>query len=330
MKKLFVRVAVLSLGFFIFSNFCHANMTWDMPTPYPDKTFHTVNIRMFAEDVNEATNGKLTIQVHSANSLFKHAEIKNAIRSGQVQIGEVLLSMFSNEDKIYGIDTMPFLVDSYEKTELLWKAQKKAMTKIFDKQNMICLYRTPWPPQCLYSKKEINDVKDLQGLKFRAYSPVQQQFAAKLGLLPVQVDAPDIPQAFATGMVEAMLTSPTTGVSSNAWDFLNYYYEVKAWLPSNVVLVNKRVWRKLDEQTRQAVLKAAEKAEKRGIEMSRKEAIENTKELQANGIKVYSHSEIQPLINELKKAGDELMQEWMNQGDPEYREVIEEYKALLK
>jgi TRAP-type C4-dicarboxylate transport system substrate-binding protein len=94
--------------------------------------------------------------------------------------------------------------------------------------------------------------------------------------------------------------------------------------------VNKRVWRKLDEQTRQAVLKAAEKAEKRGIEMSRKEAIENTKELQANGIKVYSHSEIQPLINELKKAGDELMQEWMSQGNPEYREVIEEYKALLK
>ena len=62
--------------------------SWDMPTPYGDSTFHTVNIRQFAQDVDTATNGALTITVHSAGSLFPHGEIKNAVRSRQVALGD--------------------------------------------------------------------------------------------------------------------------------------------------------------------------------------------------------------------------------------------------
>ncbi|MDA3857886.1 MAG: C4-dicarboxylate ABC transporter substrate-binding protein, partial [Roseovarius sp.] len=60
--------------------------SWDMPTPYGDSTFHTVNIQQFAKDVEAATNGDLTITVHSAGSLFPHPETKNAVRSRQVPI----------------------------------------------------------------------------------------------------------------------------------------------------------------------------------------------------------------------------------------------------
>ena len=61
--------------------------SWDMPTPYGDSTFHTQNIAQFADDVRAATVGSLDITLHSAGSLFPHAEINGAIRNRSVPLG---------------------------------------------------------------------------------------------------------------------------------------------------------------------------------------------------------------------------------------------------
>ncbi|MEK7737178.1 MAG: C4-dicarboxylate ABC transporter substrate-binding protein, partial [Pseudomonadota bacterium] len=84
-----------------------------MPTGYPAGNFHTENIAQFAADIDQATSGKLKITVHAGGSLFKANEIKRAVQGGQAQIGEVLISNFSNEDVMYGVDTIPFLATSY-------------------------------------------------------------------------------------------------------------------------------------------------------------------------------------------------------------------------
>lgn len=104
--------------------------TWDMPTPYGDSTFHTQNIAQFAEDVAAATNGDLEITLHTAGSLFPHAEIKNAVRSGQVAAGEFFLSRLSNEDAAFGLDSQPFVATSYEEAQRLWDAQKPIVTEL--------------------------------------------------------------------------------------------------------------------------------------------------------------------------------------------------------
>ncbi len=97
----FLLTCASFLVFFLFSGLASAT-TWDMPTPYPDKTFHTQNISQFAADVEKATGGELKIKIHSAGSLFKHPEIKNAVRGGQVPIGEFFLSLLSNETPYSG------------------------------------------------------------------------------------------------------------------------------------------------------------------------------------------------------------------------------------
>src|SRR5690554_7789665 len=65
---------------------------WTMATPYGEASFHTDNVRQFAADVAEATNGELTINVHSGGSLVAHGEIKPSVRRGTIEIGEVFLS----------------------------------------------------------------------------------------------------------------------------------------------------------------------------------------------------------------------------------------------
>ena len=299
--------------------------TWDMPTPYPDKTFHTQNIAVFAEDVAKATGGELEIKIHSAGSLFKHPEIKNAVRGGQVPIGEFFLSRLSNEHPVFGADSQPFLATNYEDAAKLWKAQKPLVDKLLDKQGLMVLFSVPWPPQGLYTKKEINTVDDLKGIKFRAYNATLEKFAKEAGAAPTQVEVPDIPQAFATGRVEAMITSPSTGANSKAWDFVTYYTDIQAWLPKNIVVVNKKAFRKLDKKTQEAVLAAAAAAETRGWEMSRKETAAKTAILAENGIKVITPGV--PLMDGLKKIGATMLVDWKKGAGAEGEALLKAYEG---
>jgi TRAP-type C4-dicarboxylate transport system substrate-binding protein len=303
-----------------------AQTKWDMPTPYPDANFHTQNIMMFADDVKKATNGALEIKVHSNGSLFKHPEIKNAVRGGQVPIGEFLLSLLANENAVFEVDSVPFLATGYADAKRLWSASRQPVEKALDKEGLMVLYAVPWPPQGLYSKSEVNSLSDLKGVKFRAYNATTQKLATLAGAVPTQVEVPDIPQAFSTGRVEAMITSPSTGANSKAWDFVKNYYDTQAWLPKNVVVVNKRSFRALDKQTQDAVRAAAKAAETRGWEMSMKETAEKTAALKQNGMTVHTPSPA--LMTGLKGIGKEMTQEWTKKAGADGQAILKAYANM--
>ncbi len=296
---------------------------WDMPTPYGDATFHTQNILQFADDLREATDGALNITVHSAGSLFPHPEIKGAIRNRSVPIGEFFLSRLSNEDLAYGIDSQPFVATSYEEAERLWDAQKPVITELLAEQGLVPLFSVPWPAQGLYTNGEIATVEDLNGLRFRAYNAALEEFSALAGAAPVQIEASNIPQAFSTGQVEAMITSPSTGVNSTAWDFVTHYTPINAWVPKNIVVVNQRIFDGLDADTQAAVLAAADAAEARGWEMSAAEAESMTAALGENGITVYEPSAA--LISGLQAIGATMLESWNANATDSAKAILTSY-----
>ena len=298
--------------------------SWDMPTPYGDSTFHTLNIRQFAADVETATNGGLTITVHSAGSLFPHGEIKNAVRSRQVAAGEFFLSTLSNEDLAFGIDSQPFVATSYADAMKLWAAQKPVITELLAKQDLMPLFSVPWPAQGLYTNGEITNVDGLSGLRFRAYNAALEEFATLAKAAPVQVEASEIAQAFATGQVEAMITSPSTGANSKAWDFVSHYTAIDAWVPKNIVVVNKRVFDRLDGDTQATVLAAAAAAETRGWEMSAAEAAEKTQTMADNGMTIVQPSD--DLVAGLKDIGAAMLENWNAKASDDAKAILSQYQ----
>ncbi len=282
--------------------------TWDMPTPYPDAQFHTQNIKLFADEIAAATDGALEIRIHPAGSLYRHPEIKNAVRGGQAPIGEFLLSLIANENPAFGIDAQPFLATNYEDAWKLWQAQKPVVTALLERQNLTPLYAVPWPPQSLFTNAPVEKLADLSGVRLRAYNAALEDFARRAGMAGTQVEVPDIPQAFATGRVEAMITSPSTGVTSAAWDYVTVYTDIQAWLPKNIIVVNKRMFDALPEATRAAVLAAAEAAETRGWEMSRAETETMTARLAENGMTINQPTE--ELMDALKEIGAAMTEQW--------------------
>lgn len=298
--------------------------TWDMPTPYGDSTFHTVNINQFADDVAKSTDGALEITVHSAGSLFPHGEIKTAVRSRQVPIGEFFLSTLSNEDLAFGIDSQPFVATSYADAAKLWEAQKPVITALLAEQDLMPLFSVPWPAQGLYTNGEVADVDGLSGLRFRAYNAALEEFATLAKAAPVQVEASDIAQAFATGQVQAMITSPSTGANSTAWDFVSHYTAIDAWVPKNIVVVNKRTFDGLAPEVQSAVLEAAAAAEVRGWEMSAAEAAEKVQVMADNGMIIVEPSEA--LVSGLQAIGATMLDNWKAGASPDALAILNAYQ----
>jgi TRAP-type C4-dicarboxylate transport system substrate-binding protein len=298
--------------------------SWDMPTPYGDSTFHTINIKQFADDVATATGGDMTITLHTAGSLFPHAEIKNAIRSRQVPLGEFFLSRLVNEDLAYGIDSQPFIATSYEDAEKLWAAQKPIVTALLAKEGLKPLFAVPWPAQGLYTNGEIKTVDDLSGLRFRAYNAALEEFATLAKAAPVQIEASDITQAFATGQVQAMITSPSTGANTKAWDFVTHYTQIDGWLPKNIVVVNARMFDGLSAEIQTAILDAAAVAETRGWEMSKAEAATKTQIMADNGIVVVAPSA--ELVTGLKAIGTTMLDNWKSGASEDALSILSTYQ----
>ncbi len=299
---------------------------WDMPMAYPDSNFHTENGKEFAACVGEATGGELEIVIHGGGSLFGGADIKRAVQTGQALIGERLLSAHANEHPLFGIDSIPFLASSYEDSEKLWQATRPALEGLLDDQNMVLLYAVPWPPQGLYTKKEINAAADLEGVKFRAYNSATARMAELTGAVPVQIEAAELSQALATGVAESFISSGSTGYDSKVWEQLTHWYEVNAWLPRNHILVNKPAWEGLDDATRQALSDCASEAEGRGTAKSEELNDWYKEQLVANSMTVVPPGD--QLRADLEAIGATMTEEWLALAGEGGKSVIDAYHGM--
>ncbi|MFO8044351.1 MAG: TRAP transporter substrate-binding protein, partial [Halomonas sp.] len=264
--------------------------------------------------------------VHSNNSLIGHAEIKNSVRRGIVPIGELIMSRLANENAIYEVDSVPYLAANYEEAWSLWEASREIIAEELSKQQLLILFAVPWPPQGIYTNKLVEEPTDLRNLSMRAYNTASERLAQLTGAVPTQVEVSDIPTAFSTGRVSAMVTSPATGADTKAWDYLTHFNHAQLWLPKNMVIVSERAFSQLDETTQQAVLEAAAPAEDRGWEMSRQETDDAIAVLEENAIHVSAPT---PALDEmLREVGATMTQEWEERARDQGSAILEAYEAI--
>src|SRR5699024_7856495 len=127
-----------------------------------------------------------------------------------------------------------FLTAGHNDSERLWDLSKKQIIDDLESKGLTYLYSTLWPAQGLVTKKAIDDISDFGDLKMRVYNAQSERLAKTLGSSPVLLEVPDVPQAFTTGLANAMFVSPATAVSSQAWDYADKFYPLRAWAPRNL------------------------------------------------------------------------------------------------
>ncbi len=307
--KLINKILVIFFALLLNTNLALSVEKWDMALAYGAGNFHSANATEFAKNVTLKSNGNLTIFTHPGGSLFKGGEIFRAVRTGQTQIGERFMSALGKEDPLLEVDSQPFLATNYGAAMRLYNASKPEIVKGLDAKGLVFLYAVPWPAQGLYSKKEINSVADLKGLKFRAYNSATIRIAELTGMAPTKIEAAEISQAFSTGAVESMITSPTTGKNKKIWENgVGYFYDIAAWFPKNMVIVNKDAWNKLDADTQKLIMSEAAKAEQKGWDLSKRGNKDDKKALADAGMKVGKVNAA--LKKHFEEVGATMAKEW--------------------
>jgi TRAP-type C4-dicarboxylate transport system substrate-binding protein len=322
-----MKILALTAGILAFAAAPSSAQTkWNLPSAYPIDNPHLENLSAFAKDVSDATGGKLQIAIHAGASLFKGPEIKRAVATGQAQTGEVLISILENEDPIFGIDVVPFLATSFPEAMKLWKASRPAIEKKLAAQGIMVLFAVPWGPQGIYAKKELNSIEDMKGLKWRAYNVGTARIGELVGAQAVTIQAAELPQALATGVVNSFMSSGATGYDSKVWESLTHFYDTQAWIPKNVTMVNKRAFDALDKPAQDAVLKAAADAEVRGWKIWENKTQWYHDEIAKKGMKVQKPSP--ELAAGFRKIGEQLTADWLKKAGADGQAVVDAYKKM--
>lgn len=296
---------------------------WMMVNGYADDNYMTKNLRALTEDVAQLSNGQFQVTLHSNGTLIPLDGIRRAVQSGQVQMGEIRLGTFGNEDPMYILDGIPFLANGYERAWTLMQLQRAYFDKLADRQGMKVIAYQPWPAQGFYSREPIDSVDDFKGKTMRIYSRYTQQMGDMLGSRTVTLPFAEIPQAFATGMIDTLFTSPQIGIDIQAWDNTKHYVVVGALNTKNAIVVNKKAFQRLSEEEQKVLLEAGERASKRGWELSEQSFNEQLEVLKSNGMQVVNADPV--IIEKLEEIGKTLTEQWRKEASPEAVLVLDQY-----
>jgi TRAP-type transport system periplasmic protein len=264
-----------------------AQVKWDVSLPWGPTEFHTVDAQNFAAEVKNATGGQVLLTIHPGGALGIRAnESVRAVEDGAVPMAEYAAFQNVGEIPLLGIESLPFLVDNYEQLKVLHDFVRPAWEAALLKRNQKALYIVPWPSQNFFLTKPVRTLDDLKGVRMRTYDKVTAEMVSNLGMVPLQMNNPDIVPALASGKLDAVMTSGTTAVAQKYWEFLKFAYNTNHLWASNIMAVNLDAWKKLKPEHQQAIEQAARRMEPGFWEISKGEHTKRMTELERNGMKV--------------------------------------------
>jgi TRAP-type C4-dicarboxylate transport system substrate-binding protein len=295
---------------------------WIMATPYAPSEFMTRNIMQFADDVGKYTNGEVVIEVHPSGALFAQPQIKRAVQTGQIQLGEINMTSYGNDFPFFDLDSTPYVVTSYEGARKLLDLTRPILNDYFDKQNIVALFSVPFPELGAISKVKIESLDDIKGLRIRSGGTASSLFAEMLGATPTVLQASEVAQAFSLGTVDAQFTSASTGFATQAWDYSKYFVDLNMAHSKNMVMLNKDAFNALSKENQAAVMKASAEAEARGWQMSVDEGVKAKQTLVDHGMVVLTPSP--EFKASLQKVARKLAEDWAKRAGPEGEKVLQE------
>ncbi len=211
----------------------------------------------WVKQVEEATKGRVKIDVYPSQTLIKGVEMWKGIRSGIADIGWCVQSYWPDLTPLSDVISLPGLpIPSAEKgSEALWKLYEKfpSIQKEYGDIQPIVLY-TATPFFLLSNKKQIKTVDDLKGMKIRVVGGPAIQWIKALGAVPTPMPMPDVYQSLEKGVIDAAGT-PWEAVHGFRLFEVGQYYTMAPLATAYFSLcTNKSKWDGLPADVREQIM----------------------------------------------------------------------------
>lgn len=305
----FIRFAGAAL-LCLFEQPALAQVTWQMATEYPQTNISGVGLTTFSRLVSEHTNGFVTVKVSFDNELkIGSAEMVGAARDGRVTGGDAFAASLEKTDSVFGLPTLPFLVQSFEVARSLNAKARPLYEKALKAQNLKLLYMTIWPATGLWSDRALNSAEDLSALMVRTYdnnsAEVLHAAGAQAQYLPFSEAIPKLKDH----KLNAILSSGDGGAGRKLWDDLRYFTAINYAISISIAFIRFDAFAALPEPIQKQVMAAATETEKSQFELIDRRTADNYARMRANGVNI-SDPAPPPLIAALKRAAAMPISTW--------------------
>ncbi|HDK27391.1 MAG TPA: C4-dicarboxylate ABC transporter substrate-binding protein [Candidatus Atribacteria bacterium] len=323
-----IMLTVLILVLFSLSVTAKTIHEWDLPTAWAATNYQSVCLKIFADEVYKRTDGQVKINIHYGGALgYKGPEMLSVVRDGLVPIGDILKNAQTGEEKFFGITSLPFLAPGVVDLRMLEFFTRPIEDEILEKHNQKMLYQVPWPSRNVYTKKRIDTLEDLKGLKIRTVSKEDTDLFTLLGASPIQMPWGEVVTSLATGVIDGVATSSASGVDGKFWEFTGYASRWNWHSSEDMVNVNLDAWNRLSPELQEIIEKTAHELEPQFWKIAVEENIEKEKILIEKGIEVYDPNP--ELLEIFKKLSRKIWNDHMNEV-PESVQVIEDYLIIME
>jgi TRAP-type C4-dicarboxylate transport system substrate-binding protein len=326
-RPLLKYLLAITLTFVIYiPGTAHAVEKWDMSTVLPAGNFQVKNAVRFAEEVKKATNGEVVITVHPGGALgLKGPESLIAVRDGVVPIADIQMNQQVGENTFWGIESLPYLAGGYKQLQILQKYTRPVFDKLAKDYGQKILYIVPWPPQNVFASVAADQsVSQLKGIKLRTIDKNATEFFKRIGAAPIQMPWGEVVPALATGALNAVSTSSSSGVDGKFWEFMGYMNQWEWQMNSQMVNVNLEAWNRLKPETQKAIEDIAKKLEPQFWDVSRAEDERNIKTLMKNGMKIAVPTD--EVKADIAKIGSGMWDEYASSAGEPAKSVIASYR----
>jgi TRAP-type C4-dicarboxylate transport system substrate-binding protein len=303
-----------------------ATQRWDMHLAWPSSNFHVRNAGVFARRVAEATGNAVQITIHDNGSLgLKGPETMAAVRDGIVPIAEYSFEQQTGETPLASLGAMPGLATGYDETKILLDVMRPTMDRVFERNGQKLLYAVPWPGQGVYTRNAIGGIGDLRGVKIRAANPRALEFFQALGASPILMPWAEVVPGLASGVLQGVSTSSSSGVDGKFWEFLRHYSRFDWANPLSTVTVNLDAYRRLRPEHRAAIERIGAEVEPQFWASSREEDDRNLALLRQNGIAVTEPDAA--LKREITRASERIWADYTRQAGADAGRIIAEFRG---
>lgn len=298
---------------------------WDMANEYNDSSLHAEAQIKFAEVLEEKTQGDITIMHHFGGAMgYESQDQFDAVADGALPIANTNLTTLGGIDPFFLLSSLPFLVRSADEAQALWNAAQPSYAEIFEKNNQVLLYASPWTPAGMWSNKPLNDAESLKDFKVRTWDTNGTKTLINAGVNAIQLTWADVIPQLATGGINAVLTSTEGGANAKFWEHLEYFTPLNYSMSLNISHMNKDVFDALTKEQQEAVFLASEEAAKVGWQAVVERQENNFVDMKANGMDVAEQAP-DSVLELLSVAATPIVEDWLERTGSKGENVLNAY-----
>lgn len=232
-------------------------VTLNLGHPFPEQhPIHQGALVPYAEAVNEATDGAVTIEFHAGGSLAAApATYENTVGGGQ-DLGWALQGYHAGVFPATEIIEQPFqFVSASQATQTLWDLYDEfpALQDEYSDVQLLGL----WVHDIgdLWTKdKQVKTLEDIDGLSLRFPTRVMGQVIEAMGGSPVGMPAPQIFDSLSTGVIDGLMIAVSGLQSFQLYPELAYGAECDCYVAAQYLAMNLDQWNSLTPDSQAVML----------------------------------------------------------------------------